>query len=171
MPRPIDMNALLRRGGEMTAAEEKQLTEEFLEAQLGDLSAAITSRSLDQPVKVIPLIGEPPAAVRGYFTQQKFITGKTPREMEAMLGIYGKLSPGAYILEFKSPLRQGDYECKAYTYLPDGKPYKPDPNEKVFLPGKGATQWRLKREVQASLIATVLPGEQYLIKPTRYSYK
>jgi hypothetical protein len=91
--------------------------------------------------------------------------------MEAVLGIYGKLSAGAFILQFTSPLRKGDYESRAYTYLPDGKPYEPDPREKVYLPGKGAPQWQLTREVQASLIATLHPGQQFLIKPARYAYK
>jgi hypothetical protein len=167
LPKPIDIFALLRRGGEMTAAEEKQLLEEWQEAKLSELSTAINSRSLDQPVKVMPLHGDPPKVVRGYFTQEKFIVGKTPAEMERVLGVYGKLSTGAFILEFTAPLLKSDYESRAYTYLPDGKPYKPDPNEKVYLPGAGAPQWKLTGEVQAKLIVTLRPGQAFLIKPAR----
>ena len=41
MPKPVDIFALLRRGGDMTAAEEKQLLEEWQEAKLTELSGAI----------------------------------------------------------------------------------------------------------------------------------
>ena len=126
-------------------------------------------RSVDQPVKVVPLRGHPPKLVTGYFTQEKFVVGKTPSEMEAVLGIYGRLSTGAFILQFDSPLKSGDYESKAYTYLPDGKPYKPDPNETVFLPGKGAPQWKLTHEIRAQCIATVRTGERFVIHPAAHS--
>ena len=35
-----------------------------------------------------------------------------------------------------------DYENKAYSYLPGGNEYKPDPNERMYLPGEGVPQWR-----------------------------
>ena len=159
MGRQLDITELLRRGGKMTEAEVKQLTEEMTEAKLSQLSAGITSRNLDQPLKVLPAIGEPPKVARGYFTQQKFIWGKTPEEMEAILGILGKLRRGAYIVQFEAPLKPTDYENRAYTYLPDGKEYKPDPAETVYLPGSGAPQWTLTREVQGSCIARLHPGQ------------
>lgn len=164
MPKQIDVFALLRRGGELSAAEEKQLIEEWNEAKLAELSGAISSRSWDQPVKVVPLEGDPPKFVRGYFTQEKFVNDKTPTEMGVVLGAYGKFSSGAFVMEFKSPLRKRDFDAKAYTYLPDGKPYEHDPNEKVFLPGSGAPQWKLTREVQAKCIAKVLPGQRFEIR-------
>lgn len=160
---PIDLFALLRRGGELTAGEEKQLLEEWQESKLSELCGAISARSLDQPVKVMPLRGVPPAFVGGYFTQEKFIVGKTPTEMEAVLGIYGKLALGAFVMQFQSPLQKGDFETKAYTYLPGGQPYKPDPSEKVYLPGRGAPQWCLTRQVQAKCIGIVHPGQRFEI--------
>ena len=168
MQKPIDIFALLRRGGELTAAEEKQLLEEWQEAKLTELRGAISARTLEQPVKVVPLRGTPPTASGGYFTQEKFIVGKTPVEMEAVLGIYGKLSLGAYVLQFKSALRKGDFESKAYTYLPDGKPYQFNPAEKVYLPGRGAPQWCLTREMEAKCIAEVRPGERFEVKPATH---
>lgn len=145
----------------MTEAEVKQLTQEMTESKLSQLSAGITSRNFDQPLKVVPAIGDPPKVVRGYFTQQKFIWGKTPEEMEVILGIFGKLRSGAYILQFKAPLKPADYENRAYTYLPGGKEYKPDPAETVFLPGSGAPQWTLTREVQGSCIARLNPSQAF----------
>ena len=160
---PLDIAELLRRGGELTPAEEKQLLQEWQESKLAGLRDATSARTLDQPVKVLPRLGAPPKIATGYFTQQKFIVGKTPAEMEAVLGIFGKLAPGAFILQFDRPLRENDFEAKAYTYLPDGKPWVPDPAEKVYLPGKGAPQWRLTHPVAAECIAVVAPGQAYVI--------
>jgi hypothetical protein len=161
MGKPLDIAAMLHRGGEMTEAEVNQLTQEMTEAKLSQMSDGLLSRNLDQPVKVAPSIGEPPRVVRGYFTQQKFIWGKTPEEMEVILGIFGKLRRGAYILQFEAPLKREDYENKAYSYLPGGKEYKPDPNEKVFLPGKGVPQWTLTRDILVKCIARLHPGQVF----------
>jgi hypothetical protein len=167
MPKPIDIFELLRRGGDMTDAEVKQLTNEMTEAKVSDLATSTSSRAYDQPVKVVPITGQPPAAVGGYFTQEKFICGKNPQEMGQILGVFGKFSRGAHILEFVNPLRACDFESRAYTYLPDGKPYEPKSNEKVYLPGSGAPQWELKRIVQARCIATLKPEEVYIRKSVR----
>jgi hypothetical protein len=161
MNKPLDVFALLRRGGEMTASEMEQLASELTEGKLSEFGNSLSGRSLDQPVKVIALSGNPPNHVTGYFTQQKFIWGKTPEEMESVLGVFGGFRQGACVLQFVSPLRAGDYENKAYTYLPDGKEYVPDLNERVYLPGKGAPQWRLKAPLPAQCIATLRPGQRF----------
>jgi hypothetical protein len=161
MGKQLDVRGWLRRGGEMTESEVKQLTQEMTEAKLCQLSAGIKSRNFDQPLKVVPAIGEPPKVVSGYFTQQKFVWGKTPEEMEVILGIFGKLRSGAYVLQFEAPLKPGDYENRAYTYLPGGKEYKPDPAETAYLPGSGAPQWILTRKVQGNCIARLNPGQPF----------
>jgi len=157
----LDVRALLGRGGEMTPSEVKQLRRELTEAKLHEMSSGIVEQTLDQPVRVIPFSGTPPAFASGYFTQQKFIWGKTPEEMERILGIIDKLKHGACVLQFLAPLKASDYENKAYSYLPNGKEYKPDPNEKMYVPGKGAPQWRLTRQVTAKCIAKLLPGQPF----------
>jgi hypothetical protein len=81
--------------------------------------------------------------------------------MEAILGIFGKLREGAYVLEFVAPIKPEDFENRAYSYLPDGKEFKPDPNEKVYLPGKGAPQWMLTRRLQVKCIAALKPGQPF----------
>jgi len=108
------------------------------QAKLVEMSIGSSERSLDQPVKVIPFSNDPPASVGGYFTQQKFIWGKMPEEMQAILGIFASSEKGACVLEFAMPLGPRDFEIRAYSYLPDGKEYKPNPKEKMYLPGKGA---------------------------------
>lgn len=161
MAKPLDIAALLRRGGDMTRDETKQLARELTEAKLSEMAVGASERSLDQPVKVIPFTQHPPKSVSGYFTQQKFIWGKTPEQMEAILGIFGKLCQGACILQFEMPLNITDFENRAYSYLPDGREYTPDPKETVYLPGKGAPQWLLTHEVQARCIARLPPGESF----------
>jgi hypothetical protein len=161
MAKPLDIAALLHRGGEMTAAEMKQLSEELTEAKLFEMSAAVSARSLDQPVKVVPFSKQPPCIVQGYFTQQKFIWGKTPEEMERILGVFGKFQQGVCVLEFEAPLKPGDFENRAYTYLPDGREFQPGTGETMYLPGKGAPQWVLTRKVQAKCIATLIPGQAF----------
>jgi hypothetical protein len=160
MAKPINIGELLRRGGELSKAEAEQLTQEMREASLIKLGGGILSRDLEQPVKVVPAIGSPPNVVRGFFTQQKFVWNHTAEEMERILGIFGKLRRGAYVLQFEAVLKAGDFESRAYTYLPDGKEYKPDPKEAVYLPGAGAPQWVLTRAVQASCLAHLKPGER-----------
>ena len=165
MSRPIDVFALLKRGGAMTDAECRQLAEEMTEAKLSDFKNSITMRSIDQPVKVLPLSDQIPRAVTGYFSLEKFICGKSPEEMGRVLGAFGKFANGAMIMEFIVPLNPTDFKNRAYTYLPNGEPYKLDEKEKVYLPGTGAPQWTLTRSVQARCLARVKPGEIYIRKP------
>jgi hypothetical protein len=162
MNNKLDIAALLRRGGLMSPAEVEQLTRELTEAKLSEMAAGISTRSGDQPVKVVPFSDQPPKIAQGYFTQQKYVWLKTPEEMERILGVYGKFRNGALVLQFRSPLRSENYENKAYTYLPGGEEYKPKPDEKTFLPAKApAPQWRLKYSVPADCIAKLGPGRRF----------
>lgn len=136
MALPLDVGAVLRRGGIMTADEVKQLGQDLTQAKLVEMSIGSSERSLDQPVKIIPFSNDPPASVGGYFTQQKFIWGKTPEEMQAILGIFGKLREGACVLEFAMPLGPRDFETRAYSYLPDGKEYSRTRKRKCTCPGR-----------------------------------
>ena len=146
----------------MSQAEVEQLSRELTEAKLSEMVAGISIRSEDQPVKVVPFSDHPPKLAEGYFTQQKYIWLKTPKEMERILGVYGKFRNGALILQFQSPLRPDDYENKAYSYLPDGKEYQPKPNEKTYLPAKEpAPQWRLKHPLPADCVARLSPGQRF----------
>jgi len=59
------------------------------------------------------------------------------------------------------PLGPKDFENRAYSYLPDGKEYEPNAKEKTYLPGKGAPQWVLKRDIRARCIAKLKPREPF----------
>lgn len=128
--------------------------------KLDEMQKGSRDGSVDQPVKVIPRNGIPKPVMDGYFTQEKFIVNCGPRTLERVLGIYGKLKNGAYILAPVLPLMIGDYLNKAYSYLPDGKPFV-DPKEEVYRPGSGAPQWQLTRPLQARVIAELDPDEPY----------
>jgi len=145
----------------MTPAEVKELERELTEGKFLQMAQGAGDRTLDQPIRVEPFSAKPPAQATGYFTQQKYIWGKTPAEMERILGIFGKLSHGAVVLQFGAPLNQSDYLNKAYSYLPGGEEYKPNPKEKVFLPGNGVPQWKLTRAVPAKCIAILRPGQSF----------
>jgi len=58
-------------------------------------------------------------------------------------------------------LREGDYDNRAYTYLPGGKVFPKNSREKVYRPGDGAPQWRLTGAVPAEVIVELQPGEEY----------
>lgn len=162
MIKKLDVAALLRRGGLMSDAEVDQLTRELTEAKLAEMVDGYSNRSREQPVKVVPLSGDPPKLANGYFVQQKSIWRRTPEEMEMILGVFGKFRTGVYVLQFNVPLRPNDYENRAYTYLPDGREYKPDPKEKMYLPAKEPVpQWCLVRPVPAEVIAELKPGQRF----------
>jgi hypothetical protein len=147
----------------MSPSEVEQLSRELTEAKLSEMINGFSTRSGEQPVKVLAFSNNrPPTFVTGYFTQQKSIWLKTPEEMEGILGVFGKFRNGAIVLQFKSPLAPHDYENKAYTYLPDGKEYKPDPKEKMYLPAtQPVAQWRLVKSMPVEVIAELRPGQRF----------
>jgi hypothetical protein len=85
------------------------------------------------PVKVVPLArlagleqknhGKPVETAGGYFTCLRPIRGKTPAEMELILGFArGYYSSGAGIFKFLSLPAADQFELRAYTQLPAGNP-------------------------------------------------
>ena len=54
MALPLDVGAVLRRGGIMTADEVKQLGQDLTQAKLVEMSIGSSERSLDKRVKVTP---------------------------------------------------------------------------------------------------------------------
>lgn len=118
-------------------------------------------------VKVMPK-GMPADDTRmiGYCTSIKYIAGRTPDEMERILGFAPgtKLRDGAEIYRV-DPLPSADqFEFRAYSYLPDGKPQI---DGKVvnpaYPPGEGAPQWELSGYPQSGLkwLAAAQPGQRF----------
>lgn len=89
---------------------------------------------------------------KGYFSRLDSIKGKTPKQMEGLLGFKsGSLSSGAKVFSLKpDQLRPRDFEMKGYTHLPGGKPtnFKGKSKEEIekelksmkYPPGGGVLQ-------------------------------
>eukprot|EP01037_Dinobryon_pediforme_P012874 gene12874-12973_t len=106
-------------------------------------------------VKVMPRHFKPEHTKSiGYCTTIKFVAGRTPEEMEIILGFKAgsKLMNGAGVYRV-DPLPSPDqFEFRSYSYLPagvpqiDGKVLNPD-----YPPGSGAPQWELTEYPQSGL--------------------
>jgi hypothetical protein len=138
------------------------------EKKLKELAVASMNRSgIHRLVKVIPhQPGRlPKTRVAGWVTQEKFILGKTPEEVERILGFDGRpgqeyLTHGFDVYVLTKPVRENDSNLKgAYTYLPAGRPW--DRVDLKWPPGLGATQWQLEREIDCQFIKTVPRGQRY----------
>jgi hypothetical protein len=123
------------------------------------------SGGMDTLVKVAPK-GTAPDASRtsGYCTTFKYIVGRTPSEIEHIVGlaIGSKLVGGADVFVVDPLPLPTQFELRGYTQCPGGVPtdaptYVPHPG---YPPGLGAPQWELSSYSQAgwSRIATVEPG-------------
>jgi hypothetical protein len=123
---------------------------------------------LDSLVKVLPL-GLKPDRERqiGYCTSFKFVAGRTPVQMEQVIGLRSgsKLAHGASIYRVVPLPTGGQFDLKGYTQLPGGMStvdvgYQQHAD---YPPGLGAPQWDLARLGQGNLawLADVLPGQRF----------
>jgi hypothetical protein len=99
--------------------------------------------------------------VGGYITQEKYIVGKTPAEMERLLGLpAGELKNGASAMRLNRLPNPNEFELRGYTNTPGGLPYNPGD---LYPPGLGVPQWQISRGIQipASPIKLVPPGKVY----------
>ena len=106
----------------------------------------------ETPVKVMPT-GEDQQQVSGFFTQAKFIQGRTPQQMEHDLGLKtGDLKNGATIYELSQTPNAEQFVPAGYTHMPGGKFYEEGSEYPV---GAGAIQFRLNEAVPANVIGKV----------------
>ncbi|WP_132255609.1 hypothetical protein [Methylobacterium segetis] len=137
--------------------------------KLQDMAIEVWKRGgLDALVKVSPFGEKPdPSRTIGYCTTFKYVVGRTPAQMEEIVGIKvgSKLSNGAEIFAVSPLPNRGSFDLKGYTQCPGGVPtdspaYVSHP---VYPPGLGAPQWDLARVPQSHLIwlATVRPGATF----------
>lgn len=123
---------------------------------------------MDTLVKVMPKGTKPaPDRAAGYCTSFKFVVGRTPSEMEAVLGFAPgtRLALGAEIYLVRPLPTATQFELRAYTHLPGGvatddPAYRPHPD---YVPGYGAPQWELTSYPQSGLrhIGTANPGQRF----------
>lgn len=142
------------------------------------------------PSKAMPLArlldlertsGGPIASVGGYFTCLRAIHGRTPEEMESLLGFTpGYYSSGVSVWRFSILPSPSQFELRGYTQLPGGNPFdgivlrlpgasRPrffgNQGEAIsFVPGLGVEQWELRRGVllPAVEIGRISYGERFL---------
>jgi hypothetical protein len=123
---------------------------------------------MDTLVKVAPRGVMPnPAHTAGYCTTFKYIVGRTPAEIEEIVGLAkgSKLVDGADV-SIVNPLPQpAQFELRGYSQCPAGVAtntpgYIPHPG---YPPGLGAPQWELTGYPRSGLkwIATVAPGQRF----------
>ncbi len=118
---------------------------------------------LDRPVKVVPRGQAARNDTAGYISQDKFIKGRTPEEMEGILGFDARpgqqyLDQGADIYHFARLPEPHEFALKGYTQLPGGAPWAGHPQ---WPPGLGAPQWELTKPVPCTLIKSVPRGARY----------
>jgi hypothetical protein len=110
---------------------------------------------MDTLVKAVPKGLEPdPLRTSGYCTTFKFIVGRTPSEVEQIVGlaIGSKLVSGADIYTFDPLPSPAQFELRGYSQCPAGistdntSNYVPHPG---YPPGLGAQQWELAEYSQA----------------------
>jgi hypothetical protein len=106
-----------------------------------------------------------PSRSSGYCTTFKFIVGRTPSEIEQIVGlaIGSKLVSGADIFVVDPLPLPAQFELRGYSQCPAGVPtdaptYIPHPG---YPPGLGAPQWELSGYSQTgwTKIATVEAGQ------------
>jgi hypothetical protein len=123
---------------------------------------------LDTLVKVCPHGTTPdPGRATGYCTTFKFIVGRTPVEIEEIVGLAkdSKLFHGADIFVVDPLPLLPQFELRGYSQCPAGVStstpgYIPHPG---YPPGLGAPQWELSGYPQSGLklIASVLTGQRF----------
>lgn len=164
--------SLMRRDGQNTtirpAEEEAHMELDEIKLKAMAMSSWMNG-GMDSLVKVfpkgyIPIPGQP----IGYCTQFKFLAGRTPEEMEPMVGFGAntKLSAGAEIFVVNPLPKLHEFALRGYSHLPDGKPTPPDfrvdPRD-PYPPGLGAPQWQLLFHDQSHLtwLASLNLGQRF----------
>ena len=127
-----------------------------IDASKGLASGGIAA---DRPVKVVAADRGPTSEVRGYITQEKYVRGLTPTQMEAQLGLKpGTLKNGATVLSLDRVPEPHEFALRGYTQTPDGVPYQAGGE---WPPGTGVPQWKLLADIPATQVHVVPPGSTY----------
>jgi hypothetical protein len=128
---------------------------------------AMNRSGLHRLIKVVPHQAGRALARRlgGWVTQEIFVIGRSPEELEKILGFDNRrgqqyLQHGFDIYIITEQIKESDFELGgAYTYLPNGKEW--DGRDLKWPPGSGATQWKLTRQVECRFLKTVSRGQKY----------
>jgi hypothetical protein len=135
------------------------------EAKLKQIAISLWRQGgMDTLVKVVAL-GRPwfTVAPVGYCTTFKYIVGRTPGEMEDVVGLRrdSKLAAGADIYLVRPLPQPSEFRLSGYTNTPEGVSTTIKPAHVDYPPGLGAPQWELTSVPPSSLqlLASVGPGQ------------
>ncbi len=116
-----------------------------------------------RPVKVIARRAVAPTQLGRYFCLEKSLLGRTPLQMESLLGSRaGELAGGCSVFRFKrlTTTQEVDYELTAK--YPDGQAFNPAVHDHRYLPGSSAIhQWCLRVEIAVVPLVSLSPSERY----------
>jgi len=114
-------------------------------------------------VKVTPRERPLPKQVHGYVCLEKSLLGKTPPEMETLLGLpSGMLAGGCRVFRLKRlPMgHEVDYELTAR--YPAGLAFNPAMYDLRYAPGSDAVhQWCLRADIPVAPLVSLGPAERY----------
>jgi len=114
----------------------------------------------EKPVKVMPTEAKDREYVSGFFTQEKIIKGRTPKEMEYRLGLNpGDLENGATIYELAETPNAGQFVPAGYTHMPAGRFHEEGGK---YPMGPGVIQFKLKEDVPAKVVGKVNYDERWM---------
>ncbi len=116
-------------------------------------------------MKVVPLVRAAADVVSGYVTQMKCLAGKTPEEMERILGLRrAELARGAGVLWLGRLPDREELALRAYTQCPGGQHYD---GLASYQPGLGVPQWELLYALPVGERVIVKPGKRLRITRKR----
>jgi hypothetical protein len=147
----------------------------FNQAVLASIAISVWKRGgLDTLVKVLPIGMKPdPSRPVGYCTTLKYIVGRTPAEMEQIVGFApdSKLVGGADVFIIRPIPDASQFQLRGYSQCPGGVPtdapgYVSHP---LYPPGLGTPQWDLNGVSQSHLvqIASVQAGLTFSFEARR----
>ena len=141
------------------------------------------------PVKVMSLsrvmqlereLGRSLTQVGGYFTCLRAVRGKTPAEMEELLGFQpGSFCTGVVVYRLERLPLANEFELRGYSQLPGGETFdgivlrrpgmvRPqyfsrDGEQLKYIPGLGVEQWELtpRTQIGAAEIQRVDAGQRF----------
>lgn len=114
-------------------------------------------------VKITALDAPMLTSVSGYVCLEKVLVGKTPSQIESMLGAkINTFIGGIRIFRLtRLPLR-AEVEYELTTKFPDGLAYNPAMHDSDYPPGSPAIhQWRLLVNIPAQVILELKPNQTY----------
>jgi hypothetical protein len=102
--------------------------------------------------------GEAQTSVGGYVTHLMSISGRTPRQMEDVLGLRkNQLAAGADVYRLRQLPEKDGFEPRGYSTLVDGLRLKDGLKEDSagFRPGHGAWQVTLTKAIEVTRLASL----------------